>query len=321
MKRHPLSVVWGDMPPEQFAALVEDVRAHGVNEPITIYDEMILDGWHRYRVAGKAEKTCKFVPLPEDEDPAGFVIRANAHRRHLTASQRTAAIVACREWMQRGHDRRTASLNHPNLFEDADKTPRNGGGVKPEATSYLSGTTESEMATEAGVSTRTIRHAKEAERAGLGGHVRSGEISAQAGAEIAKAGLAERVKSGEMSAKDAARKARGEDSEPKPAKPTPAAAAKLRKENELLEAELTEAKLELNELRTKNDELEERIAFIQAESAPVAAVREEKFNNYRAHIRTLKGSVGQWQTKFQESNAENRFLRKRLRALGENIRP
>ncbi len=101
----------------------------------------------------------------------------------------------------------------------------------------------------------------------------------------------------------------------------PASAAKLRKENELLEAELTEAKLELNELRTKNDELEERIAFVQGESKPVAAVREEKFNNYRAHIQTLKHSVYRWQTQFQESNAENKALRRRLRALGENIRP
>ena len=127
--------------------------------------------------------------------------------------------------------------------------------------------------------------------------------------------------SGEISAKAAARKARGEDSKPQPSKPTPASAAKLRKENELLEAELTEAKLELNELRRKNDELEERIAFVQAESAPVAAVREEKFNNYRAHIQTLKHSVYRWQTQFQESNAENKALRRRLRALGENIRP
>ena len=127
--------------------------------------------------------------------------------------------------------------------------------------------------------------------------------------------------SGEISAKAAARKARGEDSKPQPAKPTPASAAKLRKENELLEAELTEAKLEINELRTKNDELEERIAFVQGESKPVAAVREEKFNNYRAHIQTLKHSVYRWQTQFQESNAENKALRRRLRALGENIRP
>ena len=101
----------------------------------------------------------------------------------------------------------------------------------------------------------------------------------------------------------------------------PASAAKLQAKVEQLENALTAARMEIEEKAAKIDELDERIAFIQAESSPVAAVREEKFNNYRAHIRTLKGSVGQWQTKFQESNTENRSLRRRLRALGENIRP
>ena len=101
----------------------------------------------------------------------------------------------------------------------------------------------------------------------------------------------------------------------------PASAAKLQAKVEQLENALTAARMEIEEKAAKIDELDERIAFIQAESSPVAAVREEKFNNYRAHIRTLKGSVGQWQTKFQESNTENRSLRRRLRTLGENIRP
>ena len=288
MKRHPLSEVWGDMPPDQFQELVEDVQKHGVREPIVCHDELILDGWHRVRAAAKAEKTCKFIPLPEGEDPASFVIRRNAHRRHLTASQRASAVIACHKWMQRGGDRRSDDFQRaPVPFENGD---RSQDGERA---------TTAEMAKEAGVSERTIKDTKVAERAGLRDKVRSGELSAKA----------------------AARKARGEDSEPKPSKPTPASAAKLRKENELLEAELTEAKLELNELRRKNDELEERIAFVQGESKPVAAVREEKFNNYRAHIQTLKHSVYRWQTQFQESNAENKALRRRLRALGENIRP
>ncbi len=132
------------------------------------------------------------------------------------------------------------------------------------------------------------------------------------------------VKSGEKSLHAAARKAKGKTgsaSSNKTKTLPPASAAKLQAKVEQLENALTAARMEIEEKAAKIDELDERIAFIQAESAPVGAVREEEFNNYRAHIRTLKGSVGQWQTKFQESNAENRFLRKRLRALGENIRP
>ena len=125
-------------------------------------------------------------------------------------------------------------------------------------------------------------------------------------------------------AKTAARKAKSKTSSTsfkKTKSMPPASAAKLQAKVERLEAELIAARMEIEEKAAKIDELEERVAYVQAESSPVAAAREAKFNNYRAHIRTLKGSVGQWQTKFQESNAENKFLRRRLRALGENIRP
>ncbi len=284
MKRHPLSVVWGDMPPDQFQELVEDVQKHGVREPIVCHDELILDGWHRFRAAAKAEKTCKFIPLPEGEDPAHFVIAKNLHRRHLTTGQRAMIAVEIAN-LARGGDRRSGKFQNARLrFESV---------------------TRADAARKMGVSRRSANTAS--------------TIREQADPETVMA-----VKSGEKSLHAAARKAKGKTgsaSSNKTKTLPPASAAKLQAKVEQLENALTAARMEIEEKAAKIDELEERIAFIQAESSPVAAVREEKFNNYRAHIRTLKGSVGQWQTKFQESNAENRFLRKRLRALGENIRP
>ena len=278
LERHPLSAVWGNMPPEQFKELVEDVRERGVLHPVVVLHGKVLDGWHRYRAAKEAGVECSRRLFSEaiDRDPVSFVICQNAHRRHLTASQRAAMVVACTKWRPHGDQGKERSA------PSADRRK-----------------TAAQMAKEAGVSERTIEEAKTAEQAGLG----------------------EKVRSGEMSAKTAARKAQGTANPNKTKTLPPASAAKLQAKVEQLENALTAARMEIEEKAAKIDELEERIAFIQAESSPVAAVREEKFNNYRAHIRTLKGSVGQWQTKFQESNAENRFLRKRLRALGENIRP
>ena len=290
LERHPLSAIWGDMPPAQFRELVEDVRQHGVREPIVCHDEMILDGWHRYRAAAKSAAECCFVDLPPAEDPAGFVIRHNAYRRHLTASQRAAMVVACTKWRPHGDQGRERSV--PGTDREKGES----------TTAVKSRSTAAQMAQGAGVSESTIEHAKAAERAGLG----------------------EKVRSGEMSAKAAARKAKsktGSTGSNKTKSILPASTAKLQAKVERLEEALTAARMEIEEKAAKIDELEERVAFIQAESSPVAAAREAKFNNYRAHIRTLKGSVGQWQTKFQESNTENRFLRRRLRALGENIRP
>ena len=277
MKRHPLSVVWGDMPPEQFAELVKDVRSHGVKEPIVAYDEMILDGWHRYRAAAKAEKTCKFVALPEGEDPAGFVIRRNAHRRHLTAMQRAEAVVRCHSWMGRGKPKSSTNDLFSGKAAATEENPPNGGfktdRQKPVATT-------AQMAKEAGAGQRTVERAK-------------AKVEAESKPKDPK----------------------------KPAKPKREPCAKFQAINEELEKAVMAFKFENEDLHTKNDELEERIAFVQAESAPVGAVREEKFNNYRAHIQTLKHSVYRWTTQFQESNAENKALRRRLRALGENIRP
>jgi N6-adenosine-specific RNA methylase IME4 len=75
----------------EFEALVEDVRLHGVREPIVLYEDAILDGRNRYRAARQAGIEC---PTGEwqGEDPVAFVMSLNLHRRHLDESQR--AMVA-----------------------------------------------------------------------------------------------------------------------------------------------------------------------------------------------------------------------------------
>lgn len=159
LKRHPLSAAFPDMPEDEFAALVEDIRQNGLLQPVVIHDEMVLDGWHRYRASLEAGVTPSFEPY-DGPDPVSFVLSLNMHRRHLTGSQRAAAVVACHAWAKPG--------NQP----------------KPEAASGLA--TEADMAEEAGVSDRTIRHAKRAHEAGLGEAVRDGKVTVEKAAQIAK---------------------------------------------------------------------------------------------------------------------------------------
>ncbi len=88
---HPLASVFPLMEGEEFSALVEDVRANGVLEPVTLYEDKILDGRNRARAAeqaGVSFATSDYVGA----DPLGFVISLNMHRRHLSDSQR--AMVA-----------------------------------------------------------------------------------------------------------------------------------------------------------------------------------------------------------------------------------
>ena len=49
MQQHPLSAAFPAMPDDEFRELVEDIRANGQLEPGIVLDDMVLDGWHRYR--------------------------------------------------------------------------------------------------------------------------------------------------------------------------------------------------------------------------------------------------------------------------------
>ena len=96
-------------------------------------------------------------------DPVAFVRSANWHRRHLSASQRALAQVQLSEWATAGNQPKGAIL-HPPL-------------------------TVSQMATTAGVSERSIQHAKQVEESGsaaLKAAVKVGDVSISTAAKIAQ---------------------------------------------------------------------------------------------------------------------------------------
>jgi ParB-like chromosome segregation protein Spo0J len=89
---HPLADIFPLMEGGKFDALVADIKANGLREPITLYEDKILDGRNRYNAVIKAGLQYKlkdenFRPFTGN-DPLGFVVSANLHRRHLTESER-----------------------------------------------------------------------------------------------------------------------------------------------------------------------------------------------------------------------------------------
>jgi ParB-like chromosome segregation protein Spo0J len=93
MKAHPYADILPLLEGEAFAALVADIEANGLMEPITVYQDMVLDGRNRLRACKAAGIEPKFLEFDGD-DPLAFVLSLNLHRRHLNESQR--GMVASR---------------------------------------------------------------------------------------------------------------------------------------------------------------------------------------------------------------------------------
>lgn len=125
---HPLAELFPAIEGEAFDALVEDIRRHGVREPIMLLDGAILDGRNRYRaglVAGFFSPSDEGCPIPHpqslfdrfgcavgtvDMDPLAWVLSRNLHRRHLSESQR-AMVGAKLATLGEGRPGKTPSID------------------------------------------------------------------------------------------------------------------------------------------------------------------------------------------------------------------
>ena len=158
-ERHALSAVMHNMPEDEFNGLVFDVARNGFIDPVIItHDGLILDGWHRYRVAKQLGKVSELVfEKLTGISPNDFVVSKNIRRRHLTASQRAQMVVEANEWVPKGTNQFT--MDAPN-------------GVSSKSKEVL--------AKEANVGLGTIDRAKQVSRVGRSEEVITGQKSASA---------------------------------------------------------------------------------------------------------------------------------------------
>jgi len=97
--------------PQDNAAILriaESMRQHGYwpDKPILLFEGGVLDGWHRYQAALRADVEPVFKDFEGDELAAfDLILLENGDRRHLTPSQQAAAaIVIAREQAALGRE-------------------------------------------------------------------------------------------------------------------------------------------------------------------------------------------------------------------------
>lgn len=99
--QHPLSAAFPAMGSDDYQSLKDSIESIGVQNPITLFEGMVIDGWHRYTAATQVCVICPMVELG-DVDPRDFVLAQNKARRHITQAQLGQAVVAVYAWAPEG---------------------------------------------------------------------------------------------------------------------------------------------------------------------------------------------------------------------------
>lgn len=267
---HPLCTLFPRVTGAEFDALVQDIRANGLRQPIVLHNDMILDGGNRYRACLEAGVQPHFEHY-EGESIVAFVLSANLHRRHLSAGQQAAIVASAQDWAK------------------AQKQGGTGANQHKEQTGNVAGLqTVAQRAAESGASERTQRMAD----------------------KVAKASpdLAKKVAHGEVSLPKALAQVEKKTTKPAPA-PEPVnheleeaaqAIAELADENEKLrdrlaveamdasEEEKTEASHTINELRSKIKTLEAELDAVKASRDGFQRENAELKKQVQMHQRTIK---------------------------------
>ena len=97
-QQHPLSAAFPAMSAEDFQGLKDSIENIGVQNPITLFEGMVIDGWHRYTAANELDLKCPDKELESWIDPVAFVRAQNKDRRHLPLSAWALIEVSLREW-------------------------------------------------------------------------------------------------------------------------------------------------------------------------------------------------------------------------------
>ena len=91
-KFHPACLAFPMLGGAELQELADDIKFRGQMNPVVLHRGQILDGRNRLAACELAGVTPRFTEWSGGGSPVEWVVSANLHRRHLSASQR--AVVA-----------------------------------------------------------------------------------------------------------------------------------------------------------------------------------------------------------------------------------
>ncbi len=126
---HPLCTLFPRLAGAEFDALVADIRANGLRQPIITHDGMILDGGNRYRACIEAGVKPTFQKFTGG-NLVSFVLSANLHRRHMSPGQQAAIVASAQDWGKanvQGRNRITGNVAGDTI---ADRAKQSGASER-----------------------------------------------------------------------------------------------------------------------------------------------------------------------------------------------
>src|SRR6516165_10511849 len=82
---HPICLLMPSADEDELQNLIDDVRAHGLLDPIVLFEKRILDGRNRAAACENAGVAPRYVEFEGTREEAlVFVVSHNLKRRHLT---------------------------------------------------------------------------------------------------------------------------------------------------------------------------------------------------------------------------------------------
>lgn len=177
-QQHPLSAAFPPLSDDEYLQLCDSITILGVQNPITIYEGQVLDGWNRYRASIELGLPCPTREIEDWVDPREFVMAQNKARRHLLAAQLIAIASKVYAWKGVGSNRYKDQISSSEPGSEHQGEPGSEAPISSR-----------ELADVVGVTQRSVEQFREVDRKAapeVRDAVERGELGLRKAAQIAK---------------------------------------------------------------------------------------------------------------------------------------